>query len=92
MAEQEPGSFRPAAPFPLPPPFYKHFTESNLQALEEKRAEEGVENATDLEASELPVELRNLLPPAPPADGLVNVFGQDTDVCCTVCDFSIPLY
>lgn len=81
-----------AAPFPAPPPFYKHFTKENLTALRQLRKEAGVplkpSNETtadderprrDVDVGALPPELRYLVPPEPPQDGTYNVFGVAID-------------
>ncbi|KAK4579811.1 Mediator of RNA polymerase II transcription subunit 7 [Recurvomyces mirabilis] len=93
MAEQQaqaPQQERMKAPFPGPPPFYKHFTTSNLTELRDLRrnvgsAETGIEASTldrasgsqDVDILALPTELRYLLPPPPPVDGKYNAFGFD---------------
>lgn len=73
--------------FPTPPPFYKHFTPKNLARVSQIRdqepqatASEG--NQTNLAAKllDLPPELRYLLPPEPPADGVYKSFGQTCNV------------
>ncbi|KAL8840755.1 MAG: hypothetical protein Q9170_001193 [Blastenia crenularia] len=51
-----------SAAFPAPPPFYKSFTPANLASLASLQ-----ESNPSLTANDLPSELRNLLPPAPPA-------------------------
>jgi mediator of RNA polymerase II transcription subunit 7 len=90
MAEQQTIS----APFPTPPPFYKHFTKQNLARLRQLRKEAGItsESTTtttttdddtpkrDLDLLSLPPELRYLLPPAPPPDGKFSVFGDTIDL------------
>lgn len=67
-----------ASYYPGPPPFWKSFTTDNLDRLEQYKKDAGF--PTDKESSdakqslsaaqllELPPELRNLVPPAPPAD------------------------
>lgn len=53
------------APFPGPPPFWKHFSATNLSRVETlKVGAASSDNPLDLEA--LPLELRYLLPPPPP--------------------------
>ena len=59
--------------FPAPPPFYKHFTSENLEAL--KRIKEANadnnDSSTELTPAQilsLPPELRYLVPPEPPSD------------------------
>ncbi|KAF2494631.1 putative RNA polymerase II mediator complex protein [Lophium mytilinum] len=75
--DEEPASYGP----PQPPPFYKHFTAQNLERLKEIREAVGSEGNDDTEASaptmlELPPELRYLVPPEPPADGIYKSFGE----------------
>ena len=65
------------APFPAPPPFYKHFTSDNLAQLRRLRKEAGVPTNRKVESSDdaqaevdilsLPTELRYLIPPPPPS-------------------------
>lgn len=88
MAELQPQE-RMKAPFPAPPPFYRHFTKDNLARLKRWRKEAGVSTgpdatATDAEAGakpdvdiqSLPRELRYLIPPPPPpANAPFKVFG-----------------
>ncbi|KAK4549561.1 hypothetical protein LTR36_006558 [Oleoguttula mirabilis] len=84
MAEQP----RMAAPFPAPPPFYKHFTKHNATQLRQLRKEAGIpshhdQDATintspeprDLDTLSLPAELRYLLPPVPPTNHQFKAFG-----------------
>lgn len=80
------------ANFPIPPPFYKHFTKDNIAQLRQIRKEkagshrdEDTENATsarpgDLDTSALPIDLRYLVPPPPPADGRWRTFGAQHDL------------
>ena len=65
---------------PPPPPYYKHFTEKNLQRLKDltEAAEDGETATTTL--LDLPPELRCLLPPEPPEDGIVTNFGEPKTV------------
>ncbi len=61
MADPPPASAAISAAFPAPPPFYKSFTPSNLALLSEiKQSNPAITN------SDLPPDLRNLLPPPPP--------------------------
>lgn len=80
----------PAAPFPAPPPFYSHFTKSNIARLRQLRREAGVPAAPidatvdatstkDIDVLSLPVELRYLIPPEPPSNGQYTVFGNAID-------------
>lgn len=50
----------PDAPFPAPPPLWKHFTTNNLDTLTEK------ESQIDFDLSTLPYPLTILKPPPPP--------------------------
>lgn len=50
----------PDAPFPAPPPFWKHFTSNNLEQLKGREADE------NFDAQELPYALAVLRPPPPP--------------------------
>lgn len=79
----------PTAPFPEPPPFYKHFTKQNVSKLRELRKEaaknrtEGTDEPEqgDIHVLSLPAELRFLVPPEPPSDGRYRSFGALHDVC-----------
>lgn len=76
--------------FPVPPPFYKHFTAENLARLKALRENVQLEDsgaATSETAAErsqrildLPPELRYLVPPSPPTDGKWRNFGGNYDV------------
>ncbi|KAK5113336.1 hypothetical protein LTR62_003435 [Meristemomyces frigidus] len=91
MADQNPQhqAERMKAPFPAPPPFYKHFTKQNLSELRKIRKEAGLPTdhaltpTQDTQASTLaldllalPTELRYLIPPSPPASRTHRSFGQ----------------
>ncbi|KAK5124984.1 hypothetical protein LTR85_001174 [Meristemomyces frigidus] len=88
MAEQP----RMAAPFPAPPPFYKHFTKQNTAQLRQLRKDAGVpahhdQDATtttdqrpNLDILSLPPELRYLIPPQPPTDNKFKAFGIPHDL------------
>lgn len=88
MAEKPPTK----ANFPIPPPFYKHFTKDNLAQLRQIRKEKAVSQATDdaedstsqqtkdLDTAVLPADLRYLVPPPPPADGKWRTFGAQHDL------------
>lgn len=79
MAEEEQNII--SAVFPAPPPFYKHFTEANLARVKELRTEVGSDDDNlKQRLLELPAELRYLLPPEPPADGLYRSFGGSYNV------------
>jgi hypothetical protein len=72
-----------AAIFPPPPPFYKQFTASNLARLKElKDAQTATDGAPAGQSSllDLPPELRCLVPPEAPADGIYRSFGEEVDV------------
>lgn len=80
------------ANFPVPPPFYKHFTKDNIAQLRQIRkqkagsqATENAEDSTsqqnkDLDTASLPADLRYLAPPPPPADGKWRTFGAQHDL------------
>lgn len=75
-----------AAPFPNPPPYYKHFTKENLARLSEIQKSQSIadgETGGALDKSALPEELRCLVPPEPPADGKYKSFGVQHDVSTT---------
>ncbi|TKA80289.1 hypothetical protein B0A55_03029 [Friedmanniomyces simplex] len=72
------------APFPTPPPFYKHFTKDNLTLLRRLRKEAGISTDRshtddgphpDLDILSLPPELRYLIPPPPPTELTMHTFG-----------------
>lgn len=70
MAEQQQGLLPPEipdAPFPSPPPLWKHFTTSNQEQLKEK------ETQVDFEPTELHYSLAILRPPPTPS-GAYTVF------------------
>ncbi|KAJ4299061.1 Mediator of RNA polymerase II transcription subunit 7 [Kalmusia sp. IMI 367209] len=72
--------------FPNPPPFYKHFTSKNLDALAQLKEEDNITDDPDapLTAAQilaLPAELRYLVPPEPPTpDTPYSVFGKKTKI------------
>jgi len=71
------------AAFPTPPPYYKSFTKENVQRLRKFQKDAGVtsENFVDgPDRQSLPQELRNLVPPEPPADGRFKSFGVQHDL------------
>ncbi|KAM3415875.1 Mediator of RNA polymerase II transcription subunit 7 [Cercospora zeina] len=80
MAEEQ----HMVAAFPLPPPFYEHFTKDNLERLEQLRKElnNGEDNAAkrDIDVLSIPPELRYLIPPSPPATSKFTVFGNEIDL------------
>lgn len=80
-----------AALYPAPPPFYKSFSKQNINELKRLRKDAAVsaskagqangdqsngEAKKDLDILSLPPELRYLIPPQPPADGIYTSFGQ----------------
>ena len=75
MADQQ--RALPNAPFPAPPPFWKHFTQENIAKL--KAIEDSTEGSEHLKAA-LPLELKYLRPPTPPAE-YYTVFGEEQTVC-----------
>ncbi len=84
MAEEQQANVLSAA-FPAPPPFYKHFTSENLVRLREVRPDVGSEEVKrdTLESAQLldlPPELRYLIPPEPPQDGIYRSFGAQYNV------------
>jgi mediator of RNA polymerase II transcription subunit 7 len=80
------------ANFPIPPPFYKHFTKDNLAQLRQIRKEKTAtqpttdngtsitEQSKELDIATLPAELCYLVPPPPPADGKWRTFGAQHDL------------
>ena len=80
------------APFPLPPPFYKHFTKDNIAQLRQIRKENTSSQqndhdetsptgqSKDLDITALPADLRYLVPPPPPVDGKWRTFGAQHDL------------
>jgi mediator of RNA polymerase II transcription subunit 7 len=72
MADHQQQQQIPNAPFPAPPPFWKHFTSSNLSRL--KALKESNPNPQDIT-----LELTYLEPPRPPAEAY-TVFGEEQTV------------
>jgi mediator of RNA polymerase II transcription subunit 7 len=66
--QQQDAQALPIAPFPAPPPFWKHFSSTNLQRLETLKTE-AANTGIPLDLTTLPLELRYLLPPPPPPPG-----------------------
>ncbi|KAK7534863.1 mediator of RNA polymerase II transcription subunit 7 [Phyllosticta citribraziliensis] len=77
--------------WPAPPPFWKHFTPENRARLKELQeashgedtlmtGSEDAHKTNDLKPSDLPPELRYLVPPAPPASGKYRSFGDQYDI------------
>ena len=81
------------APFPAPPPFWKHFTEENISKLEEsvkaqiasneKSQEPKVDKlkAVQLRELDIPQGLSYLVPPTPPGDESYKIFSSVQTVC-----------
>ncbi|KIV90341.1 hypothetical protein PV10_07653 [Exophiala mesophila] len=72
MAEPEQPPQLPEAPFPAPPPFWKHFTLANEEKLKQ------IDQSGNSDAK-LPLPLAYLRPPPPPAASAetYTTFGQD---------------
>lgn len=75
------------APFPAPPPFYTHFTQNNIKRLRQTRKDAGIPPTADGQPPEndvdilsLPVEMRYLVPPEPPSDNDLTVFGANASL------------
>ncbi|MCJ1258823.1 Mediator of RNA polymerase II transcription subunit 7 [Lignoscripta atroalba] len=88
MADQQQSGAVSAA-FPAPPPFYKYFTEQNLEQLKELQdkyqSETGVgaDNRSHNQSTrlvDLPPELRYLVPPPLPPTGKYRSFGEEHDI------------
>ena len=82
MADQpQPGTI--SAAFPAPPPFYNSFTPHNLESLQAHLESSGQSTSPATQPTtapipdilSLPPELRNLIPPPPPAEGKYRSFG-----------------
>lgn len=58
---------------PNPPNFYKQFTPANIERLAQLKQEQGNQTPNLLS---LPPEIRYLVPPEPPADGVYDLFGS----------------
>jgi mediator of RNA polymerase II transcription subunit 7 len=65
----------PNAPFPAPPPFWKHFTAENVARLKDHKASVGKGG----EQTAIPSELAYLEPPPPPQDNY-SIFGEEQTV------------
>ncbi|KAF4550059.1 Mediator of RNA polymerase II transcription subunit 7-like protein [Elsinoe fawcettii] len=76
MAEQAQAAAM-KAPFPDPPPYFKHFTKENLSRLRDMNKSQSMVNGdgTAIDNAALPDDLRYLVPPEPPADGKYKSFG-----------------
>ena len=80
------------ANFPIPPPFYQHFTKNNIAQLRQIRKEKNItgtaengehtntESSNKIDSKTLPPDLRYLLPPEPPTDGKWRTFGAQHDL------------
>ena len=87
MDEQQ-GEARLAATFPAPPPFWREFSEDNLNRISELRvaqsgeASKTYDPAVSLPARilDLPPELRFLQPPEEPTTGVYRSFGDTYNV------------
>lgn len=74
--------------WPAPPPFYKQFTEKNIERLKELRTSALGDTAKDkpvfdsesLQSIQVPDELQQLVPPEPPTNGKYRVFTELQDV------------
>ena len=68
-----------SATWPPPPPFWKSFTPENIARIEDLRKETAerlnIQDPSTVHLDGLPRGLRNLQPPAEPADGEWRVFG-----------------
>ncbi|KAI9818819.1 MAG: Mediator of RNA polymerase II transcription subunit 7 [Pycnora praestabilis] len=92
MAEEKRAAL--SAPYPAPPPFYKHFTPQNFIRLKEVRNSQNSSHIEDAmedtivspeapgisQAIDLPPEIRYLIPPKPPSTGLYRSFGGDYNI------------
>ena len=66
----------PNAPFPAPPPFWKHFTTENIAKL--KAIDDAPEDSEHSKPI-LPLELQYLRPPSPPVENY-TIFGENQTV------------
>lgn len=73
MAESDASLQLPEAPFPAPPPFWRHFTVANEEQLKEHESLESSEGH-----GKLPIPLAYLRPPPPPSSAAEHytTFGQ----------------
>lgn len=71
MAESDPPLQLPEAPFPAPPPFWRHFTIANQDQLQKLES-------LDRSDEKLPIPLAYLRPPPPPSNAAEHytTFGQ----------------
>ncbi|KAI9702803.1 MAG: Mediator of RNA polymerase II transcription subunit 7 [Candelina mexicana] len=84
MTDEQQGNAVSAA-YPAPPPFYRHFTPQNLSRLKEAQRSQPLDSNTltqqdDAPRTNLPPELRFLIPPEPPSAGLYRNFGDTYNV------------
>ncbi len=70
MANQE--QQIPNAPFPAPPPFWKHFTSENLSRLKALKE-------SNTSPQDMPPGLSYLEPPTPPSENY-TIFGEEQTV------------
>jgi mediator of RNA polymerase II transcription subunit 7 len=80
------------AAFPIPPPFYQHFTKANIAQLKQIRKERSAtqntedgeqtntESTKQVDPQTLPQNLRYLIPPRLPTDGKWRTFGAQHDL------------
>lgn len=80
------------ANFPIPPPFYQHFTKDNIAQLRQIRKERNItetagdggqantEPSNKIDRKTLAPDLRYLIPPEPPTDGKWRTFGAQHDL------------
>jgi mediator of RNA polymerase II transcription subunit 7 len=80
------------AAFPIPPPFYQHFTKANIAQLKQIRKERSAtqdtedgeqtntESSKQIDPQTLPPNLRYLIPPQLPTDGKWRTFGAQHDL------------
>ena len=92
MAEQNAAPRSITAPFPAPPPFWKHFTEENVSRLEAiikshtsdtsitPNAQARSLKPAELRALEVPQDLSYLIPPPPPTGDSYEVFSDTINV------------
>ncbi|OJD31441.1 rna polymerase ii mediator complex protein [Diplodia corticola] len=81
MADDNPDNVL-SATFPAPPPFWKQFTSDNRARLKELQQQNAADEGAALppRIPDIPVELRYLQPPEPPANGKYRSFGDPYDI------------
>ena len=77
----------PNAPFPAPPPFWRHFTTQNIAKV--KAIDDSAEASEHLKPT-LPLELQYLRPPTPPTE-YYTIFGDEQTVCLSPPPPNIPI-